>query len=83
MLIADVDGKTITINQGKGAGLKVGDILTVKRQGKVIKDPATGAVIRVTYETVGTIKLSEVDASYSVGTVVSGSGFSNGDKLEE
>lgn len=83
MLIADVDGKTITINQGKGAGLKVGDILTVKRQGKVIKDPATGAVIRVTYETVGTIKLSEVDTSYSVGTVVSGSGFNNGDKLEE
>lgn len=82
ILIADVDGNTITLNQGKSAGLKVGDVLTAKRQGKVIKDPATGKVIRTTYDTVGTIRLKEVDASYSVGTVVSGSGFKNGDRLE-
>jgi curli biogenesis system outer membrane secretion channel CsgG len=83
ILIADVDGKTITLNQGKGAGLSVGDVLTVKRKGKEIKDPSTGAVLRVTYDTLGTVRLTEVDASYSVGTIASGSGFSAGDKAEK
>ncbi len=83
ILIADVDGRTITLNQGSGAGLAVGDVLNVKRQGRVIKDPSTGAVIRVTYENVGTIRLTEVAGSYAVGSVASGSGFSSGDKVEK
>jgi len=78
-LIADVSGSTITLNQGKSAGLSVGDVLTVKRQGKVIKDPATGAVLKVNYDVIGKIKLTEVDSAYSIGTVQSGSGFANGD----
>lgn len=83
ILIADVDGKTVTLNQGKSAGLSVGDVLTVKRKGKEIKDPSTGAVIRVTYDTLGTVRITEVDAGYSVGTIASGSGFATGDKVED
>lgn len=82
-LIADVDGSLITLNQGSGAGLAVGDVLKVKRKGKVIKDPATGNVIKVKYKTVGQIKLTDVEVSYSEGTVVSGTGFQNGDKAEK
>ena len=80
ILIADVDGTLITFNQGAGAGLSVGDVLTVKRQGKVIKDPATGTVINVRYNTIGQVELTAVENAYSEGKVVSGSGFTGGDK---
>ncbi len=82
-LVADVDGSVITLNQGSGAGFASGDVLTVKRQGKVIKDPATGSVIKVKYKTIGKIKLTEVETAYSEGVVVSGTGFMNGDKAEK
>ncbi|MFT7559196.1 MAG: curli biogenesis system outer membrane secretion channel CsgG [Flavobacteriales bacterium] len=80
MLVADVDGSVITLNQGSGAGLANGDVLTIKRQGKVIKDPSTGAIIKIKYKTIGQIKLTEVEAGYSEGKVISGNGFNNGDK---
>ncbi len=81
-LVADVDGDLITLNKGSGAGFKSGQTLTVKRKGKVIKDPATGKVLKVRYKTVGKIKLTEVDSGYSEGSVVSGSGFKVGDIIE-
>lgn len=81
-VVADVDGNLITLNKGTGAGLKSGQVLTVKRKSKVIKDPATGKVIKVRYKTVGKMKLTEVDSGYSEGTVVSGSGFKVGDIVE-
>lgn len=81
-VVADVDGNLITLNKGTGAGLKSGQTLTVKRKSKVIKDPATGKVIKVRYKTIGKMKLTEVDSGYSEGTVVSGSGFKIGDIVE-
>jgi curli biogenesis system outer membrane secretion channel CsgG len=83
ILVADVDGKVITFNQGSGAGLASGDVLTVKRQGKVIKDPTTGNIIRIKYDTVGQVKLTEVDIGYSEGKVINGSKFANGDKASK
>lgn len=83
ILVADVDGNTITFNQGSGAGLASGDVLTVKRQGKVIKDPATGNVIRVKYDTIGQVKLTTVESAYAEGSIVSGSNFANGDKASK
>jgi len=81
-LIADVDGTTITLNKGTNAGFKTGDTVTIKRQGKVIKDPASGKVIKVKYRTVGTVKLTSVEDSYAEGKVVSGSGFQVGDSVK-
>jgi curli biogenesis system outer membrane secretion channel CsgG len=78
-LVADVDGNLITLNKGSGAGFKAGQELTIQRKGKVIKDPATGKVLKVKYKTVGKIKLSEVESGYSEGTIVSGAGFKVGD----
>jgi curli biogenesis system outer membrane secretion channel CsgG len=80
-LVADVDGTTITLNKGKTAGFKTGQTVTVSRKGKVIKDPATGKVLKVKYKKVGKIKLTEVEDGYAEGEVVSGSGFRVGDLI--
>ncbi|MCK5540300.1 MAG: penicillin-binding protein activator LpoB [Deltaproteobacteria bacterium] len=78
-VIADVDGKTITLNKGKSAGFKMGQTVTISRKGKVIKDPTTGKVLKIKYKTIGKIKLTEVEQAYSEGIVISGSGFIVGD----
>jgi curli biogenesis system outer membrane secretion channel CsgG len=78
-LVADVDGNIITLNKGADVGFKQGQTVTIKRQGKVIKDPATGKVLKVKFKTVGTVKLTTVEGSYSEGETISGSGFKVGD----
>lgn len=82
VLLADVTGKNVILNAGSSAGLSSGQTLTVKRKGREIKDPATGAVLKVTYETLGKIKLTNVESAYAEGNVVSGSGFKVGDLAE-
>ncbi|MCD4741008.1 MAG: CsgG/HfaB family protein [Desulfobacteraceae bacterium] len=79
ILIADVDGNTITLNKGTELGLIEGTVLTVKRKGKVIKDPATGKVLKIKYKTVGKIKVTESEKGYSECIIISGSGFKVGD----
>jgi curli biogenesis system outer membrane secretion channel CsgG len=81
-LVADVDGDLITLNKGANAGFSNGQTVTVKRKGKVIKDPATGKVIKVKYRTVGKIRLTLVEDAYSEGRVISGSGFQVGDVVK-
>ena len=71
--VADVDNNTLIINIGKDQGVKVGDVLSVERVVREVKDPETGKVIREVTETVGTIKITEADAKSAVGTF-SGSG---------
>ena len=78
-LVADVDGNIITLNKGKNAGLKTGQKVTISRKGKVIKDPQTGKVLKIKYNKIGAIKLTEVEDSYAEGEVISGSGFNVGD----
>ena len=73
-LVADAspDG-TIVINVGSTAGVKVGDTLAIKRVTRTIKDPATSKVIRQMEDTIGQIRITEVDAGSAVGKF-SGSG---------
>ena len=52
-LVADVSGNTLIVNVGKKAGLKVGDVLDVSRPVRVVKDPATGKVIKSITDEVG------------------------------
>ncbi|MBF0118197.1 MAG: hypothetical protein HQK79_05125 [Desulfobacterales bacterium] len=80
ILIADIEGSSVTLNNGKNAGLKSGQQIGVFRQGKVIKDPKTGAVIKVKYDKIGVIQLTKVDDSYAEAKVISGSGFTVGDQ---
>ena len=67
-LVADAaaDG-TIIVNVGSAAGVKVGDVLQIKRVSRKITDPATGKVLRQIEDAVGQIKVTEVDAQSAVG----------------
>ena len=72
-LVADVTGSTIIVNVGAKAGVKVGDKLNVTRQVRVVKDPATGKVIKSVEDKVGEATVTEVDADSATATF-SGSG---------
>ena len=67
-LVADVEGSTIILTVGAKAGVKVGDTLTVARKGKEIKDPASGAVIKVLTTPVGTATVTQVDDTTATAT---------------
>lgn len=72
-LVADVSGNTLIVNVGSKAGVKVGDKLTISRQVRVIKDPATGKVIKAVEDKIGDATVTEVDSDSSTATF-SGSG---------
>jgi hypothetical protein len=78
-LVADVDGSTLILNVGSSHGVKVGDQLKVLRVSRVVKDPATGRVLREITKDVGQVQITEVDESSSVGTFVFGSDVAVGD----
>ena len=82
IMVADVDGTTISFNNGSNAGLEVDQEVTISRKNKVIKDPATGKVLKVKYEEVGKVKLTSVEASYAEGQTISGSGIQVGDEIK-
>lgn len=67
-LVADAaaDG-TVIINVGSSAGVKIGDVLQIKRVSRKVTDPATGKVLRQIEDPVGQIKITEVDAQSAVG----------------
>lgn len=60
-LVADVSGNTLIINMGSRAGVKVGDKLEVARQGREIRDPETGRVIKRVTDTVGILEITDVE----------------------
>jgi len=67
-LVADVSENSLILNVGSKAGVKVGDHLGIFRQGRQIKDPATGKVLRTVVTKLGDITITEVDDSSSTGT---------------
>jgi curli biogenesis system outer membrane secretion channel CsgG len=80
-LVAAVDGGRVILNIGTGVGVMPGDLLEAFRVTKEVKDPTTGEVIRHLTTTVGVIKVTDVDARSSICTIVSGSGFKEGDHV--
>jgi curli biogenesis system outer membrane secretion channel CsgG len=67
-LVADVSGNTLILNVGSKAGVKVGDHLGVFRQGRQIKDPATGKVLKTIVTKLGDVTITEVEDTSSTGT---------------
>lgn len=74
-LVAAVTGGQVVLNVGSGAGVKVGDELSVERVAQEIKDPATGRVIRRMTSKVGTVRVVDVDEVSAIADIVSGSDF--------
>ncbi|MBZ5584638.1 MAG: curli production assembly protein CsgG [Acidobacteriia bacterium] len=74
-LVADVspDG-TVIINVGSKAGVQKGQTLAIKRQVRVVKDPATGRVLRAIEDPVGAITITDVDEQSAVGKFSGGGG---------
>jgi curli biogenesis system outer membrane secretion channel CsgG len=66
----DTDMNLLYLNVRKDSGLKVGDVLTVRRLGKEIKDPDTGVIIgRVAGKEIGTCKVTQlIDSKLTVAT---------------
>jgi hypothetical protein len=81
-LVADAspDG-TIIINIGSRAGVKVGDRMDVKRQGRVVRDPATDKVLRSIDAAVGSLTITEVDEGSAVGKLSGGGPAKVGDAV--
>ncbi len=67
-LVADVSGNTLIVNVGSKAGVKVGDKLTISRQVRVVKDPATGKVIKAVENKIGEATVTEVDSDSATAT---------------
>jgi curli biogenesis system outer membrane secretion channel CsgG len=67
-LVADVSGTTLIINVGKKAGLHVGDVVDVSRPVRVVKDPATGKVLKSITDKIGSATVTEVDDDSATAT---------------
>jgi curli biogenesis system outer membrane secretion channel CsgG len=67
-MVADVSENTLILNVGSKAGVKVGDVLGVFRQGRQIKDPATGKVLKTVVTKLGDVTITEVEDTSSTGT---------------
>jgi hypothetical protein len=81
-MVADITGQQITLNKGSQAGFQPGKQVTIERVTRVVKDPNTGRVLRSITSPVGTIQLTEVQSTYSVGKVISGQDFKVGDTIK-
>lgn len=77
--VADATGNTVILNKGKSDGYRVGMKISIERVTKQVKDPTTGKVIRNITQKLGMIELVEVDATSSVGKIITGGKFKVGD----
>lgn len=81
VLVAAIDGSSVTLTMGVGADIKVGNTYAVRKPTGVIKDPATGKVIKTTYKTVGKVKITVVASSYADGVLTSDDGVEVGNEV--
>jgi curli biogenesis system outer membrane secretion channel CsgG len=81
-LVADVSGNTLILNVGKKAGLHVGDVLDISRPVRVVKDPATGKVIKSITDKVGSATVTEVDDDSATATFTGAAPAKVGDAIK-
>lgn len=78
-VVAAVVNGQVVLNVGSGAGLRVGDKLSIERVTMTIKDPTTGKVLRRMTSPLGEVQVTNDDAVSAVCNILSGSGFKVGD----
>ena len=66
--VADVSGTTLILTVGTTGGAKVGDTVLITRPTRKIKDPKTGAVIKVLSDKLGEAKITEADDKTATAT---------------
>jgi curli biogenesis system outer membrane secretion channel CsgG len=67
-LVADVSGNTLILDVGSKRGVQMGEDLNVARKVRDIRDPVSGKIIKTIVHTLGTVKITEVDALSATGT---------------
>ena len=67
--ILEVQGDTIYIDQGLDAGIRVGEIFDIAREGEPIMK--NGQIVAMTQIPIGKAKITEVNAEYSICKIVS------------
>jgi len=60
-LVAHVKGSVVVLNVGTKTGVYAGDVLAIERVTEVIRDPATGEVIRRMTSKVGEVRVTKTD----------------------
>jgi curli biogenesis system outer membrane secretion channel CsgG len=78
-LVIESDGTQVFITGGADQNIQPGMVMHVTRPGKVLTDPATGAVLDTTMEDVATLQIQSVRAKVSVATITAGSAPARGD----
>jgi len=81
-LVSDADGGNVYLAAGENLGLSPGLVFHVYRKSKVITDPASGAVLDVLLDPVGTIRVQSVRDKISIATVESGAAPQRGDVVK-
>ena len=81
-LVIDCEGANVYLTAGENQGVAEGQVFHVFRKGKVLTDPASGAVLDVILEPVGTIRVQSVRDKTSIATVTSGNAPSRGDVVK-
>jgi len=81
-LVADVTGMTLILNVGKKSGVHVGDVLDVSRPVRVVKDPATGKVIKSIADKIGSATVTEVDDDSATATFAGAGAAKVGDAVK-
>src|SRR5215510_2565030 len=68
--VLEVKGSTLTLDIGRKDGVHAGLSLEVYRQGREIQHPRTGAVLGRAEQTIGTVRITDVQESFSTGQLV-------------
>jgi curli biogenesis system outer membrane secretion channel CsgG len=80
-LVADVNGAELVLNVGSTQGVRVGDTFAITRTGRVIKDPATGKVLRSIDTPIGNVHITSVDSGSAIGSFSGAGAVKVGDKV--
>ncbi len=81
-LVADVEGALVILNVGRDVGVKAGDLFSVQRVVRTVKDPATGEVLREITQEVGQVRIDEVDERSSVARLLTNQAIQVADVVE-
>lgn len=72
--IAAVNGNSVILNRGRGAGIAAGQIYTIFNLGASITDPDTGEILGSNETEAGTVKIIAVNPKFSSGIIIKSMG---------